>query len=80
MGLARQCRLVVRRRAALLQARENNADFDGEYHGKGGPLAVNKSRTGNPVQQIFLQAAQEAQFRLREDFNADEHEGSASIN
>ena len=54
---------------------ENNADFDGEYHGKGGPLAVNKSRTGNPVQQIFLQAAQEAQFRLREDFNADEHEG-----
>jgi choline dehydrogenase-like flavoprotein len=54
---------------------EDNADFDGEYHGKGGPLAVNKSRTGNPVQQIFLQAAQEAQFRLREDFNADEHEG-----
>ena len=54
---------------------ENNADFGGEYHGKGGPLAVNKLRTGNPVQQIFLQAAQEAQFRLREDFNADEHEG-----
>ena len=54
---------------------EDNADFDGEYHGKGGPLAVNKSRTGNPVQQIFLQAAQEAQFRLREDFNAEEHEG-----
>jgi choline dehydrogenase-like flavoprotein len=54
---------------------EDNADFDGEYHGKGGPLSVNKSRSGNPVQQIFLQAAQEAQFRLREDFNADEHEG-----
>ena len=54
---------------------EDNADFGGEYHGKGGPLAVNKSRTGNPVQQVFLQAAQEAQFRLREDFNADEHEG-----
>jgi choline dehydrogenase-like flavoprotein len=27
------------------------------------------------VQQTFLQAAQQAQFRLREDFNADEHEG-----
>ena len=54
---------------------EDNSDFGGEYHGKGGPLAVNKSRTDNPVQQIFLQAAQEAQFRLREDFNADEHEG-----
>ncbi|OKO86742.1 glucose-methanol-choline oxidoreductase [Bradyrhizobium sp. NAS80.1] len=54
---------------------ENNADFDGEYHGKGGPLAVNHLRSGNPVQQIFLQAAQEGQFRIREDFNAEDHEG-----
>ena len=54
---------------------ENNADFDGEYHGKGGPLAVNKLRSGNPVQQIFLQAAQEGQFHIREDFNAGDHEG-----
>ena len=54
---------------------ENNADFDGEYHGKSGPLAVNKLRSGNPVQQIFLQAAQEGQFRIREDFNAEDHEG-----
>jgi choline dehydrogenase-like flavoprotein len=54
---------------------EDNSDFDGDYHGKGGPLAVNKSRTGNPVQEIFLRAAQEAQFRLREDFNAEDHEG-----
>ena len=54
---------------------EDNADFDGEYHGKGGPLAVNKLRIGNPVQEIFLQAAQEAQFRIREDFNAEDHEG-----
>jgi choline dehydrogenase-like flavoprotein len=54
---------------------EDNADFDGEYHGKGGPLRVNRLRSDNPVQQIFLQAAQEAQFRLREDFNAEDHEG-----
>jgi choline dehydrogenase-like flavoprotein len=54
---------------------EDNADFDGEYHGKGGPLAVNKLRTDNPVQQIFLQAAREAQFRIREDFNGEDHEG-----
>lgn len=54
---------------------ENNADFDGAYHGKDGPLAVNKLRTENPVQQIFLQAAQEGQFRIREDFNAEDHEG-----
>ena len=54
---------------------EDNSDFAGEYHGKGGPLSVNKLRTDNPVQQIFLQAAREAQFRIREDFNAEDHEG-----
>jgi choline dehydrogenase-like flavoprotein len=54
---------------------EDNADFDGEYHGKGGPLVVNKLRSDNPIQQTFLQAAQEAQFRIREDFNAEDHEG-----
>jgi choline dehydrogenase-like flavoprotein len=54
---------------------EDNADFDGAYHGKGGPLAVNRLRTDNPVHETFLQAAREAQFRIREDFNADDHEG-----
>jgi choline dehydrogenase-like flavoprotein len=54
---------------------EDNADFDGEFHGKGGPLSVAKLRTDNPVQQTFLEAAQQAQFRLREDFNGDDHEG-----
>jgi choline dehydrogenase-like flavoprotein len=32
-------------------------------------------RTDNPVQQIFLQAAREARFRLRDDFNGEDHEG-----
>ena len=54
---------------------ENNADFGGEYHGKDGPLAVNNMRSDNPIQQTFLQAAQEAQFRIREDFNAEDQEG-----
>jgi choline dehydrogenase-like flavoprotein len=54
---------------------EDNADFDGEYHGKGGPLRVNKLRSDNPVQQVFLEAAQQAQFRIRDDFNAEEQEG-----
>jgi choline dehydrogenase-like flavoprotein len=54
---------------------EDNADFDGDYHGKSGPLPVNKLRTDNPVQQTFLQGAREAQFRIREDFNAEDHEG-----
>jgi choline dehydrogenase-like flavoprotein len=54
---------------------EDNADFGGDYHGKGGPLHVNRLRSDNPVQETFLQGAREAQFRIREDFNADEHEG-----
>jgi choline dehydrogenase-like flavoprotein len=54
---------------------ENNADFDGAYHGKGGPLHVNRLRSDNPIQDIFLQAAREAQFRIRDDFNAEDQEG-----
>ena len=54
---------------------EDNSEFDGEYHGKGGPLHVTGLRSDNPVQQIYLQAAREAQFRIREDFNGEEQEG-----
>jgi choline dehydrogenase-like flavoprotein len=54
---------------------EDNSELDGEYHGKGGPLRVSGSRSGNPVREIFLQAAREAQFRIREDFNAEDQEG-----
>jgi choline dehydrogenase-like flavoprotein len=54
---------------------EHNSDFNGEYHAKGGPLRVNRPRFDNPVQEIFLQAAREAQFRIREDFNAEEQAG-----
>ena len=32
-------------------------------------------RSDNPVQQIYLQAAREAQFPLRDDFNAEQQEG-----
>ncbi len=54
---------------------EDNAVFGGDYHGKGGPLAVDQLRSDNPVQQTFLQAAREAQFRIRDDFNGEEQEG-----
>ena len=54
---------------------EDNSELDGEYHGKGGPLHVTGSRSDNPVHEIYLQAAREAQFRIREDFNAEEQEG-----
>ena len=54
---------------------EDNSELDGAYHGKGGPLHVTGSRSDNPVREIYLQAAREAQFRIRDDFNAEEQEG-----
>jgi choline dehydrogenase-like flavoprotein len=54
---------------------ENNAVYNGEYHGQSGPLHVSNVRTDNPVHEIYLQAAREAQFRIREDFNGEEQEG-----
>ena len=54
---------------------EDNSELDGEYHGQGGPLHVTGSRSDNPVQEIYLQAAREAQFRIRDDFNGEEQEG-----
>jgi choline dehydrogenase-like flavoprotein len=54
---------------------EDNSELDGTYHGKGGPLHVTGLRTDNPMREIYLQAAREAQFRVREDFNAEEQEG-----
>ena len=54
---------------------EDNSELDGEYHGKGGPLHVTGLRSDNPVREIYLKAAREAQFRIRGDFNAEEQEG-----
>jgi choline dehydrogenase-like flavoprotein len=54
---------------------EDNSELDGVYHGKGGPLSVTKLQSDNPVQDIYLQAAREAQFRINEDFNGEEQEG-----
>lgn len=54
---------------------ENNTELDGEYHGKGGPLNVSGLQSDNPVKEMFLQGAREAQFRIRDDFNDAEQEG-----
>jgi len=54
---------------------ENNTEFDGEYHGKGGPLNVTRLQSDNPVQQLFLQGARELQLPIRDDFNGAEQEG-----
>jgi choline dehydrogenase-like flavoprotein len=54
---------------------EHNFELDGEYHGKDGPLHVSGLRSDNPVKEMFLQGAREAQFRIRDDFNGTEQEG-----
>ena len=54
---------------------ENNETLAGEFHGRGGPLNVADLRTGNPWQEIFLEAAQQAGFARNPDFNGAEQEG-----
>ena len=54
---------------------EDNEAFGGEYHGQGGPLAVSNLRSGNPFQERFLRAAEQAGFRRNADFNGAEQEG-----
>ncbi len=54
---------------------ECNEDFDNPWHGRQGPLNVARSRTDNPVHNVFLQAVRQAQLPLCEDFNVPEPEG-----
>jgi choline dehydrogenase-like flavoprotein len=54
---------------------EDNNQFTAPYHGVGGPLAVSESQSDNPLRQVWLQAAREADFPLTSDFNGETQEG-----
>ncbi|MGA9855305.1 MAG: GMC oxidoreductase, partial [Gammaproteobacteria bacterium] len=54
---------------------ENNARFTDDYHGKGGPQPVNDSFTDNPMNKVFLEAAQQAGYPVSPDFNGAQPEG-----
>jgi choline dehydrogenase-like flavoprotein len=54
---------------------ENNATFGAPWHGQDGPLRVSELQSDNPFQSIFKQAAQQAGFKLNDDFNGAEQEG-----
>jgi len=54
---------------------EDNESLHDEYHGRGGPLSVAHSRTGNPFHAIWLEAAKEAGLPINVDFNGAEQEG-----
>jgi choline dehydrogenase-like flavoprotein len=54
---------------------ECNENFRDEYHGHDGPLNVAKLRSRNPFIEYFLEAAQQLQLPLTDDFNAGQQEG-----
>lgn len=54
---------------------EDNNQFAAPYHGVGGPLGVSESQSDNPLRQVWLQAAREADFPLNDDFNGETQEG-----
>jgi choline dehydrogenase-like flavoprotein len=54
---------------------EHNENFDGEYHGQGGPLNVANLRSMNPFQEIYREAARQTGFKLIDDFNGADQEG-----
>ena len=55
---------------------EHNERLDNDYHGTDGPLWVSDSRTGNPFQGYFLEAAKECDIPITDDFNGAEQEGA----
>ncbi len=54
---------------------EHNERIDNEYHGQHGPLNVCDLQTDNPLQQTYLQAAEQAGYPLNDDFNGATQEG-----
>ncbi|QLG96735.1 GMC family oxidoreductase, partial (plasmid) [Pseudomonas yamanorum] len=55
---------------------ENNQSFrDDPLHGTEGPMWVEESRTGNPYQELCLQACAEAGLPYNPDLNGASQEG-----
>ncbi|WP_051526936.1 GMC family oxidoreductase [Alkanindiges illinoisensis] len=54
---------------------EHNERINNEFHGQHGPLNVSDLQTDNPLQQTYLQAAEQAGYPLNDDFNGATQEG-----
>ncbi len=55
---------------------ENNETLgESPYHGTGGPLNVTDPKRPNRLNETFVEAAAELQYRRRRDFNDDDQEG-----
>jgi choline dehydrogenase-like flavoprotein len=55
---------------------ENNEDYGGEYHGKGGPLNVTRVPEPSPLNDLFLQSACDAGLPILGDYNGPEPYGA----
>jgi choline dehydrogenase len=54
---------------------EDNERGADRYHGVGGPLTVNDTRSSHPLSAAFVSAAVEAGYRRNDDFNGETQEG-----
>jgi len=54
---------------------ENNERLDGPLHAKGGPLNVADGRSLNPFAARFLEACEQLQLPVTDDFNGESQEG-----
>jgi choline dehydrogenase-like flavoprotein len=54
---------------------ENNVDFGGPFHGKGGPMTVSSIRMVNPLNAIYRAAAESVGIPYCEDFNVPRAQG-----
>lgn len=54
---------------------ENNGRIRNQYHGNDGPLSVIDLHSENPLQEKYIQAAQEQGYKILDDFNGEEQEG-----
>ncbi len=57
------------------RAERNEALKDSPYHGSSGPLSVVDPDKPNPLNEVFLEATEQLQYRRRRDFNDDDQEG-----
>jgi choline dehydrogenase len=55
---------------------EHNEGLGGSpYHARGGLMSVVDPTRANPMNEVFLEAAEQLQYRRRRDFNDDDQEG-----
>jgi choline dehydrogenase len=54
---------------------EDNRDFEGPTHGKGGPLTVVDAGSNHPIRKVFVEAGVQAGYPRSHDFNGSQYEG-----